>query len=79
MSEEVEGGDLNPILDAIARAEEISDPLDSLVERSAEDPGAAFDARGYQSSWSPSTRRIARLLKPLRAKAKERGVPGDVA
>ncbi len=42
MSDEIEADDLNPILDAIDVAEEIPDPLDGLVEKSAEDPGAAF-------------------------------------
>lgn len=42
MSDEIDGEDLNPILDAIDSAEEIPDPLDGLVEKSAEDPGAAF-------------------------------------
>ncbi len=42
MSDEIEVEDLNPILDAIDAAEEIPDPLDDLVEKSAEDPGAAF-------------------------------------
>ena len=42
MIEDIEGEDMNPILDAIDAAEEIPDPLDGLVEKSAEDPGAAF-------------------------------------
>lgn len=42
MSNEIDGEDLNPILDAIDAAEDIPDPLDGLVEKSAEDPGAAF-------------------------------------
>jgi len=42
MRSEIDGEDLNPIVDAIDAAEEISDPLDGLVEKSAEDPGAAF-------------------------------------
>jgi hypothetical protein len=42
MSSEIEVEDLNPILDAIDAAEEVPDPLDGLVEKSAEDPGAAF-------------------------------------
>ncbi|MBA3326330.1 MAG: hypothetical protein H0T41_14040, partial [Rhodobacteraceae bacterium] len=42
MSDENDDEDLNPILDAIDAAEEIPDPLDGLVEKSAEDPGAAF-------------------------------------
>ena len=42
MSDEIEGEDLNPILDAINAAEEFADPLDGVVEKSAEDPGAVF-------------------------------------
>lgn len=42
MSGEIVGEDLNPILDAIDAAEEIPDPLDGLVEKSTEDPGAVF-------------------------------------
>jgi hypothetical protein len=42
MTDEIENDDLNPILDAIDSAEEIPDPLDGLVEKSASDPGAAF-------------------------------------
>ena len=42
MSSEIECADLKPILDVIDAAEEIPDPLDGLVEKSAEDPGAAF-------------------------------------
>ncbi|MEO1959791.1 MAG: hypothetical protein ABGW82_02235 [Paracoccus sp. (in: a-proteobacteria)] len=42
MSNEIDGEDLNPILDAIDAAEDIPDPLDGLVEKSAEDSGAAF-------------------------------------
>ena len=34
--------DGNPIATTISNAEEISDPLDGLVERTAEDPGAPF-------------------------------------
>ena len=34
MSDEIDGQDLNPILDAIDAAEEILDPLDGLVEKS---------------------------------------------
>lgn len=42
MSDKIEGEDVKPILDAIDSAEEVPDPLGSLVEKSAEDPGAAF-------------------------------------
>lgn len=42
MSGAIVSEDLNPILDAIDAAEEVPDPLDGLVEKSTEDPGAAF-------------------------------------
>lgn len=42
MSDGIVSEDLNPILDAIDAAEEVPDPLDGLVEKSNEDPGAAF-------------------------------------
>lgn len=42
MIDEIDGEDLNPILDAINAAEEFPNPLDGLVEKSAEDPGAVF-------------------------------------
>ncbi|MEQ8745528.1 hypothetical protein [Pyruvatibacter sp.] len=42
MSNEIDGENMNPILDAIDSADEIPDPLDGLVEKSGEDPGAAF-------------------------------------
>jgi hypothetical protein len=42
MNDEVQNEDITPILSAIDGAEEILDPLDGLVEKSAEDPGAAF-------------------------------------
>jgi hypothetical protein len=40
--DEMPDGDENPIAAAIADAEEIPDPLDGLVERVADDPGAPF-------------------------------------
>ena len=42
MTGEIQNEGLSPILDAIDGAEEILDPLDGLVEKSAENPGAAF-------------------------------------
>jgi hypothetical protein len=42
MTDGTENEDPNPIVEAIDAAGEIADPLDGLVERSAEDPGAAF-------------------------------------
>jgi hypothetical protein len=42
MTSEIEKGNLDPILDAIDAAEEIPDPLDGLIDRVADDSGAAF-------------------------------------
>jgi hypothetical protein len=42
MTDEIETEEPNLIRDAIDGAEEIPDPLEGLVERCAEDPGAAF-------------------------------------
>ena len=42
MTDEIESDSLDPILNAINAAEEVTDPLEGLAERSAEDPGAAF-------------------------------------
>ena len=42
MINEIENDHLNPILDAIDAAEEIFDPLDGLVEKTASEAGAAF-------------------------------------
>ena len=42
MTDEIESDGLDPILNAIIAAEEVTDPLEGLAERSAEDPGAAF-------------------------------------
>jgi hypothetical protein len=43
MQDDTEIGEAeNPIVEAIGAAEEIHDPLDGLVEKSAADPGAAF-------------------------------------
>ena len=41
-SDEIENENLNPFIDASDAAEEIPDPLEGLVEKSASDPGAAF-------------------------------------
>ena len=59
MTDEIENEDLNPILDAIIAAEEIPDPLDGLVEKSASDPGAAFTPEVLE--------RLAALKKENRA------------
>ena len=42
MTDAFENEGLNPILDAVEAAEEIADPLDGLIERVADDPGAPF-------------------------------------
>ncbi len=42
MRDAIENEGVNPILDVIDAAEEIADPLEGLVERTAEDPGAPF-------------------------------------
>ena len=42
MTDAFENEGLNPILDAVAAAEEIADPLDGLVKRVADNPGALF-------------------------------------
>ena len=42
MTDEIESNGLDSILNAINAAEEVTDPLEGLAERSAEDPGAAF-------------------------------------
>ena len=38
----VSNDDENPVAAAIAAAEEITDPLDGLIDRVADDPGAPF-------------------------------------
>ena len=39
---EIQDDDENPVAAAIAAAEEIPDPLDGLIERTTDDPGAPF-------------------------------------
>ena len=72
MSDEIDGEDLNPILDAIDAAEEIHDPLDGLVEKSAEDPGAAFTPEVLE--WLVALKAEDRAaFEALRAKLKKAG------
>ena len=59
MSNEIDGEDLNPILDAIDAAEDIPDPLDGLVEKSAEDPGAAFTPEVLERQQGQAGRSVA--------------------
>ena len=75
---EIETGDDDPIAAAIDAAEEIRDPLDGLVEKTAADPGAAFAPEVLE--------RLAALKKEdraafeaLRAQAEEGRLPRDGA
>ena len=52
MTDAFENEGLNPILDAVAAAEEIADPLDGLVKRVADNPGAP----SYRTCWPVSAR-----------------------
>ena len=72
MSDEIDGEDLNPILDAIDAAEEIPDPLDGLVEKSAEDPGAAFTPEVLERLVALKSEDRA-AFEALRAKLKKAG------
>ena len=72
MSDEIDGEDLNPILDAIDAAEEIPDPLDGLVEKSAEDPGAAFTPEVLERLVALKAEDRA-AFEALRAKLKKAG------
>lgn len=72
MSNEIDGEDLNPILDAIDAAEDIPDPLDGLVEKSAEDPGAAFTPEVLERLVALKSEDRA-AFEALRAKLKKAG------
>lgn len=72
MSDEIDGEDLNPILDAIDASEEIPDPLDGLVEKSAEDPGAAFTPDVLERLVTLKAENRA-AFEALRAKLKKAG------
>ena len=72
MSDEIDGEDLNPILNAIDAAEEIPDPLDGLVEKSAEDPGAAFTPEVLERLVALKSEDRA-AFEALRAKLKKAG------
>jgi len=72
MSDEIDGEDLNPILGAIDAAEEIPDPLDGLVEKSAEDPGAAFTPEVLERLVALKAEDRAKF-EALRAKLKKAG------
>lgn len=72
MSNEIDGEDLNPILDAIDAADDIPDPLDGLVEKSAEDPGAAFTPEVLERLVALKSEDRA-AFEALRAKLKKAG------
>ena len=76
MSNEIDGEDLNPILDAIDAAEDIPDPLDGLVEKSAEDPGAAFTPEVLERLVALKSEDRA-AFEAWRAKLKKAGIPND--
>ena len=72
MSNEIDGEDLNPILNAIDAAEDIPDPLDGLVEKSAENPGAAFTPEVLERLVALKSEDRA-AFEALRAKLKKAG------
>lgn len=72
MSNEISGEELNPILNAVDAAEEIRDPLDNLVEKTAEDPGAAFRLEVLERLQSLKKEDRA-AFEALRAKLKKAG------
>ena len=65
-------GDLNPILDAIDAGEEIPDPLEGLVEKCAENPGAAFTPEVLKGLVALKAEDRA-AFEALRAKLKKAG------
>ncbi len=70
--DEMLDGDESPIAAAIAAAEEISDPLDELIERVADDPGAPFVPDVLE--WLSSIKRDDRAaFEALRAQLKKAG------
>lgn len=66
----------DPICDAIEAAEEIRDPLDDLVERTANDPGAAFEPEVIERLAALRQENRA-AFEALRAQLKKGGMPGD--
>ena len=50
VTSEMADGDENPVAAAIAAAEEITDPLNGLIDRVADDPGAPFAPRCWKGS-----------------------------
>lgn len=72
MTGDTDSKDRNPIRDAINAAEEISDPLDGLVAKSAKDPGAAFAPEALERLIALKNEDRA-AFEALRAKLKKAG------
>ena len=70
--DEMLDGDENPIAAVIAEAEEIPDPLDGLVERVADDPGAPFTP-GVLAMLSAMKKEDRAGFEALRAQLKKAG------
>ena len=68
---EIPDGDENPVAAAIAAAEEITDPLDGLTDRVADDPGAPFAPEVLEglSSMKKEDRAAFELLRSKLKKA----------
>jgi hypothetical protein len=72
MIDDIENEIPNPIAEAIDAAEEIHDPLDGLVERSAGDPGAAFTSE-VLGRLGDLKREDRSAFEALRSRLKEAG------
>ena len=68
----------NPIADAIDAAEDILDPLEGLVEKTAADPGAPFMPEALERACGAEEGRSRRVRGAAVATEKGR-VPGDGA
>ena len=68
----VSNDDENPVAAAIAAAEEITDPLDGLIDRVADDPGAPF-VPGVLEGLSAMKKEDQAAFEVLRAKLKKVG------
>ena len=74
MIDEIETSGAIPILDAIEAAEEVTDPLEGLAERSTEDPGAAFTPEALKGL--SALKKVDRAaFEALRDSAQESGLP----
>ena len=90
MTYEIENGNMDPILTAINEAEEIVDPLEGLVEKCVEDPGAAFtptvilrlaalkkeDRAAFETLWARLKKTKCRMTELGKVIAKEAGDGG---